>query len=41
MGAPGLEAASAEVEPGRTERYDPAAVDACIALFRPAGLGVQ
>jgi putative two-component system response regulator len=33
----GLDAALAEIEAGRGRLYDPAAADACIALFRQKG----
>jgi len=37
----GLDAALAEVENGKGRLYDPAAVDACIALFRRKGFNFQ
>ena len=37
----GLEAALAEIETGKGRLYDPAAVDACIALFRNKGFAFQ
>lgn len=33
----GLDAALAEIESGKGRLYDPAAVDACIVLFRNKG----
>ena len=37
----GLDAALAEIETGKGRLYDPAAVDACIALFRNKGFAFQ
>jgi PAS domain S-box-containing protein/putative nucleotidyltransferase with HDIG domain len=37
----GLDAALAEIESGKGRLYDPAAVDACIALFRTKGFAFQ
>jgi len=37
----GLDAALAEIETGKGRLYDPAAVDACIALFRNKGFTFQ
>ena len=37
----GLDAALAEIESGRGRLYDPAAADACIALFRNKGFAFQ
>ena len=39
--AMGLDAALAEIESGKGRLYDPAAVDACIALFRNKGFAFQ
>jgi PAS domain S-box-containing protein len=39
--AMGLDAALAELEAGKGRLYDPAAVDACIALFRNKGFAFQ
>jgi HD-GYP domain-containing protein (c-di-GMP phosphodiesterase class II) len=37
----GLDVALAEIEAGKGRRYDPAAVDACITLFRNKGFAFQ
>jgi HD-GYP domain-containing protein (c-di-GMP phosphodiesterase class II) len=39
--AMGLDAALAEIESGKGRLYDPAAVDACIALFRKKGFAFK
>jgi HD-GYP domain-containing protein (c-di-GMP phosphodiesterase class II) len=39
--APGIDAALAEIERGRGKVFDPAAVDACLKLFRQERFAFQ